>query len=39
MYRKDRKGMTFKYCDSLPIKKVYIYQLVNVLLMGSSTEC
>ena len=39
MYRKDRKGMTFKYCDSLPIKKAYIYQLVNVLLMGSSTEC
>ena len=39
MYRKDRKGMTFKYCDVPPVKKLYNYQLVNILVIGSSTEC
>ena len=39
MYRKSRKTMTFKFCVAASIKKLYIYQHVNVLVMGSSTEC
>ena len=41
MYRKDRKGMTFKYCDTPPQvkKKLYLYQHVSILVMGLSTEC
>ena len=31
--------MTFKYCDVPPVKKLYNYQLVNILVIGSSTEC
>ena len=30
--------MTFKFCVAASIKKLYIYQHVNVLVMGSSSE-
>ena len=41
MYRKSRKRMTFKFCDAPlpPIKKLQSIKHVNVLVMGSSTEC
>ena len=39
MYRKSRKIMTCKFWDAPPIKKLYMYQHVNVVVLGSSTEC
>ena len=40
MYRKSMKRMTFKFCDPPHKKKKYkAVKHVNVLVMGSSTEC
>ena len=40
MYRKSMKRMTFKFCDPPHKKKKYkAGKHVNVLVMGSSTEC
>ena len=39
MYRKSRKRMNYKFCDAPQLKKMMYIKPVNVLVMGSSTEC